>query len=70
MLIVPQWTSAVFWPMLFPIGRPNAWFIQEVRVLHKAEVVICPGRCGANLFSSTPNTNLVALRLDFRSRKG
>ena len=26
-LIVLQWVSALFWPMLFPDGYTNAWFI-------------------------------------------
>ena len=29
-LLVPQWSSAAFWPMLFPDGEINAWFIWEV----------------------------------------
>ena len=69
-LVVPQWPSAVFWLMLFPDGCTIAWFIQEVRVLDKTNMVICLGKRGSNLFGSTPNTNLLAIRLDFRSQEG
>ena len=66
MLIVPEWMSAVFWPMLFLSGSTNSWFILEVCVLHKSNVVIHSGKNGENLFSSTPNTNLLAIRVDFQ----
>ena len=69
-LLVPQWPSAAFWPMLFPDGDTNAWFVREVRVLQKRNVVICSGRRGSNLFDGTPNTNLLAVRLDFHSSQG
>ena len=64
-LLLPEWPSAAFWPMLFPEHSCNAWFIQEVCVLDKSEVVTCAEKHGANLFDGFPNTNLLALKLNF-----
>ena len=63
-LLVPKWPSAAFWPMLFPEHSLKAWFIQELRVLDKSEVVVCAGKHGAYLFDGSPNTNLLALKLN------
>ena len=38
-LIVPEWPSAPFWPMLIPKHSTGVWFVQELLVLNKAEVV-------------------------------
>ena len=54
--------------MLFPDQSTSAWFIHEVRVLDKADVVVCAGKCGANLFKGPPNTNLLALRVSFKTQ--
>lgn len=65
-LLVPQWPSAPFWPMLFPNGIDPANFISEYVVIHKSQLSIHPGRLGSSLFKGIPNTNFLALRLDFR----
>ena len=62
-LIVPQWVSVPFWPILFPDGYTNAGFIREIRVLDN--VIILPGRHGANLFDNSPTTNMLALKVNF-----
>ena len=66
-MVVPEWTSAVFWPMLYPDGCTRAGFICDVRILDKADVVVLPRKGGANLFSGCPNMNLLALKLDFKA---
>ena len=64
-LLVPQWPSAPFWPMLFPNGADPAVFISDYVLIPKSEVVVHPGRLGSNLFKNAPNTNLLALHLSF-----
>ena len=66
-LLVPQWPSAPFWPMLFPNGIDLADFISDYVVIHKSELVVHPGRLGSSLFKSAPNTNFLALRLNFEA---
>ena len=62
-LILPEWPSAPFWPMLFPEGGKPASFIAETRTLTPATFTIIPGRRGSSLFVGYPNTNLLALRI-------
>ena len=64
-LVVPEWPSAPFWPILFPEEGKFAAFVMLVRVLTTAEFSIYPGRLGASLFKGTPNTNMLAMRLQF-----
>jgi len=63
-LIVPEWSSAPFWPMLFPRGNP-APFILVYRVPTIWEFEIIPGRLGLSLFKKIPNTNLLAICRQF-----
>ena len=65
-LIVPRWLSAPFWPMLFPDSCRPAPFIMEVVVIDKSERSLIPGRSSDNLFKGSPNTDLLAIRLDAR----
>ena len=65
-LLASEWPSAPFWPILYPAGKVPAPFITDVVVLSKHEVLLHPGRSGACLFKGPPNTNMVAVRLDFR----
>ena len=65
-LVVPNWPSAPYWPMLFPEKDERLPGIVETMTIDKSEVVICPGRSGVTLFKRTPNTDLLAIRLDFR----
>ena len=61
-LVVPEWPSAVFWPILFPNTSKPAPFIKEIQTF---EPLLHPGKAGANLFKGVPNTNMLAIRLDF-----
>ena len=62
-LIVPQWISAPFWPMLFPVGSSAVLVVQ----LPQVDWILTPGRSGKTLFNGPPNTNVIALQLDFKS---
>ena len=53
-LIVPQWVSAPFWPLLFPNGVDPAGFILEWLELPLSDVLILPGYSGAKLFPAFP----------------
>ena len=64
-LVVPQWCSALYWPLLFPDGKHPAKFVKEVMVLPIWEWLVLPGASGSTLFNGIPNTELVALYLDF-----
>ena len=64
-LIVPQWTLALFWPLLFPSKRQPASFVLEIRELPSMEYLFIPGHSGSVLFKGTPNTKVWALRLSF-----
>ena len=65
-LLVPQWPSAPFWPMLFAKGSKFSEGIVSSMEIDKADIVICPGRSGSGLFKGRPNTNLLAVRLNFQ----
>ena len=65
-LLVSEWKSAAFWPLLFTDGASSAWFVREVRVLDKDRLVARAGRNRANLFKHKPNTNVLALRVRFQ----
>ena len=66
-LVVPEWPSAPFWPLLYPNGKDPGPFITDTVVLHKQDIMLHPGRSGACLFRGPPNTNMIAVRLDFRA---
>ena len=65
-LVVPNWPSAPYWPMLFLGKDERLPGIVETITINKSKVVICPGISGVPLFKGTPNTDLLAVRLDFR----
>ena len=65
-IIVPQWPSAPFWPMLFASGSKVSQNIMTTEVIDKEQVIICRGGSGSRLFSKEPNTNLLAVRLKFQ----
>ena len=67
-LLIPEWPSAPFWPILFPDGYHADVFVTDKKVIDKSELVIHPGKLGANIFKGIPNTNFLALRLDFESK--
>ena len=64
--MVPEWPSAPFWPIIFPAVGSPASFIMDSVVLDKSELLLHPGRSGANLFDSSPNTNFIAMQISFR----
>ena len=47
-LVVPEWPSAPFWPIIFPTDGNPASFIMDSVVLKK-DLLLCPGRSGANI---------------------
>ena len=64
-LVVPQWVSSPFWPLLFPDGTSPATFVKEWLELPRTENLIMPGSQGASLFKGLPNTPVLALRIQF-----
>lgn len=64
-LVVPQWVSAPFWPLLFPDGRQAAKCVKQVVELPKREDLFSPGQLGCNIFKGVPNKAVLALRLSF-----
>jgi len=64
-LVVPQWCSAPYWPLLFPDGKHPAKFVKEVVVLPIWEWLILLEASGSSLFNKVLNTELLALYLDF-----
>ena len=64
-LIVPQWLSSPFWPLLFPNGMDPADFVIGCCELPSSEELILPGQSGKSLFRGLPNTPVLALRLNF-----
>ena len=68
-MIVPQWPSAHFWPLLCPYNTSMssfAPFICELRELPRIASLFLPGLSGSTLFNGNiPNTKVFALRCDF-----
>ena len=67
-LLVPQWYSAPYWPLLFPDGNHPAEFVKKLLVLPTWQSLILPGVLGSTLFSGTPHVVMWALRLDFSKK--
>ena len=65
LIIIPQWFSFPFWPLLFPNGCTLADFVVGAIELPSSEALIISGQSGANLFKDLPNTPVLALKLDF-----
>ena len=64
-LVVPEWRSAPFWPLLYPDGCHPARFVKDVCELPKQESLFIAGPSGSVLFKGVPNTPLLALLLLF-----
>ena len=65
-LIVPEWPSAVFWPVLHPTPEQFAGFVVAIQELPLSELLILPGSSGSSLFhGNMRNTKVLALRCDF-----
>ena len=63
-LVVPSFPSAMFWPLLFPDGKP-AWFVSKYLTFPNAGRYILPGRQPRSIFG-TPAFHgaLVAFQMD------
>ena len=66
-LLVPKRLSATFWPMLFTTNAKSklAAIVKVALVIDKSKMIICSGRSGASLFKRLPNTDILALTLEF-----
>ena len=65
-LIVPEWKSAPFWPLLQPIEGEFEQFAVAVNELPLFESLFVPGLSGSSLFAgSVLNTNVLAVRCNF-----
>ena len=64
-LVIPQWLSSPFWPLLFPNGFVAAEFVEGMIELPISDTLILPGQSGANLFKGLPNMPVLPLRLGF-----
>ena len=62
-LIVSQWCSAPFWPLLVPNRSDPAEFILEWLELPASAELILPGLSDANLFKGFPNMAALAIRI-------
>ena len=62
-LIIPQWLSAPFWPLLFPNGSDPAEFVLAWLELPTTAELVLPGLSGTNLFKGIPNTAVLAVRI-------
>ena len=64
-LIVPQWISSPFWPLLFADGINPIKSVVGIAELPNSEALFLSGPTGQNLFKGLPNTPVLAVRLDF-----
>ena len=70
-LIVPEWKSAPFWPLLQPARECFSCFVMSIRELPLSESLILPGLSGFSLFhGKLPNTRVLAVRCDFTNQVG
>ena len=65
-LVVPEWPSSPYWPMLCSDGLHLAGFVHMWMHIPPSADMTLPGRRSANIFKAgQPNTDVFALRLDF-----
>ena len=64
-LVVPEWRSAPFWPLLYPDGVQPAGFVKDVCELPRKQSLFVAGPSGSVLFKGVPNTPVLALLLHF-----
>ena len=67
-LLVPEWRSAPWWPLL--VTRRGRWreFVVDSRQIQPYEGIFVPGSAASSIFSSgTPAFSLLALKLKFSS---
>ena len=53
-LVVSQWVSAPFWPLLFPDGKEVAAFVKQVVKLPQQRNLFLPGQTGLNILMASP----------------
>ena len=64
-LVIPEWPSAIFWPLLHGDGMFKDVVVDSMYLPLYSDLIVS-GKRGANLFKNgVPNTNVLALRLDF-----
>lgn len=51
--------------MLFPYQDIPAKFVIDMLVLSRSDQLVLPGRSGGNLFKGSPNSDMLALFIDF-----
>ena len=65
-LVVPAWTSAVFWPLIFPNSGSPATFVREFRYFSPGAPYLLPGSQYNSVLSPTRFTGaLLAVRVSF-----
>ena len=64
-LVIPQWPSAPFWPMLFPGGLHPLECVRQMVELPKSQDLFLPGMSGCNIFKGVPKVAVLALRISF-----
>ena len=66
-LIIPVWTSALWWPLLATDGRhPEAFVLDWVEIPPSQDMFI-PAILGTSIFSGMPSYRVLALRVSFAS---
>lgn len=62
-LIMSQWPSAPFRPLLFFSEHQSAECVRQILELSRRVDLFLPGQSGSNVFKSAPNVAVLALRL-------
>lgn len=72
-LIIPEWPSAYFWPVIHPSRLSFASFVTDVYVLPKIKNLIISGpgqvhvyKKRKSVFTGCPSFNMLALKINFR----
>ena len=60
-LVIPAWSSAPFWPVLYPNGCEPVSFIKETVMLLKSQSVVLSGMSGWSL----PSCDVLVIRFEF-----
>lgn len=71
-LVVPEWKSAPFWPIICPYPSRFATFVKEVFCFSPCSDIFLPGpgtlatyRDKQSVFQGCPNFNVLAIRISF-----
>ena len=67
-LVVPQWPSAPFWPLLFSDESHSAECVQQILELPKRPDLFLQGQSDTNLLKGLPNVAVLALRIKFSGK--